>query len=126
MCVCERLHERVCVCVCDITAIEVGTGKCRSTEEMSFVFFNTRYRLSLNRIQRLRIPTLTLRQGIALLCWPEATLSSFWDGTGFYIHCGAIEFSGTFQTIPQHLRNKKCMVISGFFVPFSASRFMLA
>ena len=94
-----------------------GGWKCRSTKEMSVVFF-----LAVSFwIQWVKIPTPNLGSRIAQR--PEPNLS-FWDGTGFSIlHRGA-EFFRIFNKIPLHSISRKCLVISCFFVPFSAGNFM--
>ena len=61
---------------------------------------------------------------IALLCRLESPLSSFCDRAGFYIYGSAVEFLGIFKTIPQHSRNGEYMVISCFFVLFSAGNLL--
>ena len=44
------------------------------------------------QIQRVNIPKLTLRPGIARFCRPEDTLTSVSDGISFYIHRRAVDF----------------------------------
>ena len=68
--------------------------------------------------QRVEIPTTTFGPGIAQFCQPEAILSTFCDGIGFYNQL-TVEFSRIFQTIPQHSRNRKCIFIPVFFCSFS-------
>ena len=85
----------------------VGTGKIQVLTAVTF------------RIQRVKIPSVTLKTGITLLCRPEPTLSSFWDWTGFYFHCRAVEFSRIFKTIFFNIRETGITwLFPGFFFFF--------